>query len=31
VMFPDAGHHPGGRKPVAFNLLLRDFVERVSR
>jgi pimeloyl-ACP methyl ester carboxylesterase len=31
VMFPEAGHHPGGRKPVAFNLLLRSFVERVSR
>jgi pimeloyl-ACP methyl ester carboxylesterase len=31
VMFPDAGHNPGGRKPVAFNLLLRSFVERVSR
>ena len=31
LMFPDAGHHPGGRKPVAFNLLLRSFVERVSR
>lgn len=31
VMFPHAGHHPGGRKPVAFNLLLRSFVERVSR
>jgi hypothetical protein len=27
----EAGHHPAGRKPVAFNLLLRDFVERVSR
>jgi len=31
VIFPDAGHVPCGRKPVAFNLLLRDFVKRVSR
>jgi pimeloyl-ACP methyl ester carboxylesterase len=29
VIFPDAGHVPGGRKPVAFNLLLRRFVDRV--
>jgi pimeloyl-ACP methyl ester carboxylesterase len=31
LVVPDAGHHPGGRKPARFNLALRAFVERVSR
>jgi pimeloyl-ACP methyl ester carboxylesterase len=30
VLIDDAGHHPGGRKPVRFNLELRRFVERVA-
>jgi pimeloyl-ACP methyl ester carboxylesterase len=30
VMIEGAGHHPGGRKPVRFNLELRRFVERVA-
>jgi pimeloyl-ACP methyl ester carboxylesterase/predicted glycosyltransferase len=30
VLFEGAGHGPQGRYPVAFNLLLRDLVERVS-
>jgi pimeloyl-ACP methyl ester carboxylesterase len=29
-LIEDAGHLPGGRKPVRFNLELRRFVERVS-
>jgi pimeloyl-ACP methyl ester carboxylesterase len=29
VLIENAGHHPGGRKPVRFNLELRRFVERV--
>jgi pimeloyl-ACP methyl ester carboxylesterase len=30
VLIENAGHHPGGRKPVRFNLELRRFVERVA-
>jgi pimeloyl-ACP methyl ester carboxylesterase len=30
VLIENAGHHPGGRKPVRFNLELRRFVERVG-
>ena len=30
LMLPDAGHVPHARKPVRFNLALRDFVERVA-
>jgi pimeloyl-ACP methyl ester carboxylesterase len=30
VLIDNAGHHPGGRKPVRFNLELRRFVERVA-
>jgi pimeloyl-ACP methyl ester carboxylesterase len=29
VTLPEAGHVPGGRKPVIFNLALREFVESV--
>ena len=29
VTIPAAGHVPGGRKPVIFNLVLREFVESV--
>ncbi|MDX6643205.1 MAG: hypothetical protein QOD76_1167 [Solirubrobacteraceae bacterium] len=31
VTFPGAGHQPGARYPVRFNLVLRDFVEEVMR
>ena len=30
VLIEDAGHQPGSRKPVRFNLELRRFVERVA-
>jgi pimeloyl-ACP methyl ester carboxylesterase len=30
VVIEGAGHHPGGRKPVRFNLELRRFVEQVA-
>ena len=30
VLIENAGHHPGGRKPVRFNLELRRFVDRVA-
>ena len=30
LMMDDTGHSPAGRKPVAFNLALRDFVDRVA-
>jgi pimeloyl-ACP methyl ester carboxylesterase len=30
LMMPEAGHVPQGRKPVRFNLALREFVERVA-
>jgi pimeloyl-ACP methyl ester carboxylesterase len=30
VLIEDAAHHPGGRKPVRFNLELRHFVEQVA-
>lgn len=30
VMIEEAGHHPGSRQPVRFNLELRRFVERVA-
>jgi len=28
ILFENAGHHPAGRKPVRFNLELRQFAER---
>ena len=30
VVFEGSGHVPNGRDPVPFNLLLRDFIDRVS-
>jgi pimeloyl-ACP methyl ester carboxylesterase len=30
LLMPDAGHLPQNRKPVQFNLALREFVERVA-
>ena len=30
VLIENAGHHPGGRKPVRFNLELRRFVEQIG-